>query len=291
MTHTTSAPPVFDPQRIRPLTEAQLWQLMQFLSDDRVKQLKGMSYVEAWDVKATLTRVFGFGGFSTQILSEELIHREQVPQRNDNTKMNFRVAYRITMRLIIPQLGAFWDEAAVGTSSQPDPGEALDMAVKSAASDALKRCATLLGTQFGLSLYNDGATQDVVRNIVAPGQEWRNGSRVDPLTGRPLQRQATDQVVQTEVRQLAAGESVAHLRGEGVTEEQHAANVDLLNQALSAKKKQQEHRAGYDVPVVLDPSIDTAPDKRGLIDGGPEPTDPEYGGSYGKSEGMAYDNA
>jgi hypothetical protein len=257
MTHTPIAPPVFDPDRIAPLADMQLKTLMTDLADNRVKALRGMSYVEAFDVKATLTRVFGFGGFSTQILSEELIHREQVPQRNDASKHNFRVAYRITMRLIIPQLGAFWDEAAVGSSSQPDPGEALDMAVKSAASDALKRCATLLGTQFGLSLYNDGSQQDVIKNIVAPGQEWRNGSRVDPLTGQPLQRQATQQVQQTPV---TAGQSVAHLRGEGVTEEQHADNMDLLNQALSAKKKQQEMRepSGPDVPLYADTSLEPA---------------------------------
>ena len=36
------------------------------------------------------------------------------------------------------------------------------MAVKTAESDALKRAAINLGTQFGLSLYADGATRDVV---------------------------------------------------------------------------------------------------------------------------------
>ena len=171
MTHTPSAPPVFDPARIKPLTEAQLWQLMQFLSDDRVKQLKGMSYVEAWDVKATLTRVFGFGGFSTQILNGSLIHKEQVPQARDANKMNWSVAYECTMRLIVPQLGAYWDETAVGSSAQPVIGEALDMATKSASSDALKRCATMLGTQFGLGLYDDGNQMEIIRRIVAPGQE------------------------------------------------------------------------------------------------------------------------
>jgi hypothetical protein len=75
---------------------------------------------------------------------------------------------------------------------------------------------------------------------------------------------------------------VDHLRPNGVTEEQHAANKELLNQALSAKKKQQEHRGGYDVPVALDPTIDAAPDKRGVIDNDPDadlhaPMDPSEG--------------
>ena len=36
------------------------------------------------------------------------------------------------------------------------------MAVKTAESDALKRAAINLGTQFGLSLYNNGSLKDVV---------------------------------------------------------------------------------------------------------------------------------
>jgi hypothetical protein len=36
------------------------------------------------------------------------------------------------------------------------------MAIKTAESDALKRAAINLGTQFGLSLYNNGSLRDVV---------------------------------------------------------------------------------------------------------------------------------
>jgi hypothetical protein len=36
------------------------------------------------------------------------------------------------------------------------------MAIKTAESDALKRAAINLGTQFGLSLYNNGSMRDVV---------------------------------------------------------------------------------------------------------------------------------
>jgi len=159
MTHT---PPIFDPQRIKPLTNAQLWQLMQALPDHRVKELKGLSYVEAWDVKATLTRVFGFGGFSTEILSEQIMFEEQVP-RSSGSGTNWSIGYKVSLRLIIPQLGAYWDEAAVGSNSQGSRAEATDNAVKGATSDALKRCATMLGTQFGLSLYDKGNQNEIIR--------------------------------------------------------------------------------------------------------------------------------
>lgn len=253
MTHT--APAAFADTQIYPLTNAQLWQLMQGLSNDRVKNLKGLSYVEAWDVKATLTRVFGFGGFSTEILAQELVHKEQVPQSRDANKMNWSVAYSVTLRLYIHQLGAYYDESAVGSSSQPVIGEALDMAIKSASSDALKRCATLLGTQFGLSLYDSGNQAEVIKTIVAPGQEWHRGARVDKSAKQTAE---TMGAIVDGQRPASAGESVQHLRPEGVSDEEHRQNMANLNNALGVQVKRQQERqaADGDVPMALDPSLD-----------------------------------
>ena len=66
---------------------------------------------------------------------------------------------------------ARYTESAVGSTSGPANmiGEHHDNAIKTAASDALKRCAINLGTQFGLSLYNDGSRNDVVKmTLVKP---------------------------------------------------------------------------------------------------------------------------
>jgi hypothetical protein len=61
-----------------------------------------------------------------------------------------------------------YTESAIGSTSGPASmvGEHHDNAIKTAASDALKRCAINLGTQFGLSLYDDGSTRDVVKNTL-----------------------------------------------------------------------------------------------------------------------------
>jgi recombination DNA repair RAD52 pathway protein len=250
MTHTPA--PTFDVDRIQPLTNAQQWQLMQSLPNERVKQLKGMSYVEAWDVKATLTRVFGFGGFSTQILHEELMFAEQVA-RSGGSGTNWSVGYKVSLRLIIPQLGVFFDEAAVGSNSQGSRAEATDNAVKGATSDALKRCATMLGTQFGLSLYDNGNQQEVIKTIVAPGQEWIRGAR-------PVKKGEQQEEPRQQERPASAAASVEHLRGEGVDDAAHAQNMEHLNNALSAQVKRQRERSGPDVPGVLDTSLDGDPD-------------------------------
>lgn len=159
-----------------PLTQRQIAALTAALNPARVASRQqgrqGLSYLEAWDVKATLIKVFGFGGFSSELLESELVRATEVPQSNGNGKTNWKITYRARVRLTIHQTGAVYTEDAIADSSQPDFTESADMALKSAESDALKRAAIFLGTQFGLSLYNAGSTNDVVKVVLAPGQEW-----------------------------------------------------------------------------------------------------------------------
>lgn len=133
-----------------------------------------LSYVEAWDVKRTLIRIFGFGGFSAEVTDNqfrwESMTVKKVKEKQDDKwveveKELWEVAYQATVRLTIHDPEAVYTESAVG-SAMGSRAEAHDNAIKNAASDALKRAAIYLGTQFGLSLYNNGATQDVVRRTL-----------------------------------------------------------------------------------------------------------------------------
>lgn len=272
MTHT----PTPTVHRISPLTDLQLKQLMNDLRGDRIATRKqggsNLSYLETWDVKATLIRVFGFGGFSAEAdLCDVVKIENNVPKTKGYGKdkvelpieftpdgqikfgtANFRVTARVRVKLTIHQLGAVYTEWAASSQTGPDLGEVTDFAIKTAESDALKRAAIYLGTQFGLSLYNDGATQDVVKAVLAPEQAWNRGTRVDPVTFKPLG--APEQPAE---RPASAGESVAHLRPEGVSDEEHQRNMAHLNNALSAQiAKKQEREAGPDTPLYRDPTLD-----------------------------------
>jgi len=248
-----------------PLTDGQLKQLMTDLHPARVESKQGMSYLAAWDVKATLIRIFGFGGFSSELIASEIIKAEQVAQANNKDKTNWAITAKATVRLTIPQLGAVYTEAAIAGSKQPDFTESADMALKSAESDALKRAAIFLGTQFGLSLYNNGATKEVISTVLAPGQEYYRGVRAG---GQQQQEQQQE-------RPASAGESVAHLRPEGVTDEEHAQRMAHLDNALSAassKPREQraaeyQHRAGDDVPAALDPTYDERIANEAILEG------------------------
>lgn len=169
------------------LTKDQLAALMANLSPNRIKTRRQggsqLSYLEAYDVKATLIRAFGFGGFSADVIDTQILNTERdIPKRDGGTTA-FRVTAMSTVRLTIHGtestsedggliLGrdATYTETAVASQAGADPGEVADFAVKTAESDALKRCATYLGTQFGLSLYDSGSTQDVVRVVLEPSQ-------------------------------------------------------------------------------------------------------------------------
>lgn len=129
----------------------------------RKVQSRSLSYLEAWDVRAHLIRIFGFGGFS--VVADEAECVAHLSEQGAS-KRNHLVSWKVRVTLVIPALNAEYTEYAVGSANLPDLGEAHDMAIKTAESDALKRAAINLGTQFGLSLYNDGSRSDVVRVIL-----------------------------------------------------------------------------------------------------------------------------
>lgn len=164
------------------LTERQVDTLLRRLNSTRVatRQQSGktLSYMEAWEIKRTLIRVFGFAGFDSEVISEELIGQFPYTGSGTNSPAMLEIVYRARVRLTIKdQWGrpiAVYTEGAVGSATvrqdSAAKGDAHDNALKSAASDALKRCAINLGTQFGLSLYDNGSRDDVVGFTIVNGR-------------------------------------------------------------------------------------------------------------------------
>lgn len=195
------------------LTGAQILQLLKHLTDDRVSHRSQgkttLSYVEAWDIKRTLIRIFGFANFSADVI-EAKVHKvieEDRPVMNwDNgrptgpkmvngvpeMKHYFTVLAQCTVRLEILATGATYTESAAASQTGPDIGEVTDFAIKTAESDALKRAAIYLGTQFGLSLYNDGALADVVLTVLEPGQKQALEVEIKERAQRAAERAAQD---------------------------------------------------------------------------------------------------
>lgn len=144
------------------LNDAQHKQLYKDINPKRVFKKDGRSHVAAWEIRAHLSRIFGIGGWSADLTNLELLYEEETKTKQG--KPAYRVAYRATVRLTIHAINCTYTGAAVGEGTMPDfkRGDTHDFAIKTAESQALKRCAMNLGTQFGLSLYNEGKTNDLV---------------------------------------------------------------------------------------------------------------------------------
>lgn len=166
-----------------PLTKPQLEQLLRPLNPARIAHRSQggtqLSYLEAWDIRASLTRIFGFGNWSSEVLESEVLRIDVIPASTAGRKDQWRVLAKATVRLTIHQTGAVYTETAAQSQSLPDIGEATDMALKTVESDALKRVAINLGTQFGLSLYNNGETADVIRVVLDPIQQATLAEKVE----------------------------------------------------------------------------------------------------------------
>ncbi|MBE4790318.1 Rad52/Rad22 family DNA repair protein [Streptomyces caniscabiei] len=197
------------------LSPAQIGLLLRGIDPMRVgKDGKGFAHVEAWDIRRHLIRVFGFGGHDTDMLEATLISetsemrrkRGQNGQEYGDPYEAWTVIYRVAVRLTVKVDGvvlAQWHGVATGdAANQPSRADAHDLALKTADSQALKRAATNLGDQFGLSLYNKGRLDPVVQGSYAylkpkaeqADQEFKD-DKVEPEPDVAAARGEADQAV------------------------------------------------------------------------------------------------
>jgi hypothetical protein len=149
------------------LTETQMGQLLRPLNARRVHQSQGQTHMEAYDIRAHLNRIFGFGRWSGDVIEMTLVAENygKSNKGNDAVTVVYRAGYRLTIRATDGELLATYTEYASGDAPNFPLfkiGDAHDFAMKTAESQALKRAAINLGDQFGLSLYNKGSLGPLV---------------------------------------------------------------------------------------------------------------------------------
>lgn len=161
------------------LSDAQVDVLLAPIKGHRVnKDGKGFSHVEAYEIRAHLNRIFGFARWSAEVVEQALVFETLGADDDPNPRARgkWTVCYRSLVTLAIdapdgrPQgarhLATYTEGATGDATNMPSRADAHDMALKTSASQALKRCAANLGDQFGLGLYNKGSLQPLVRTIV-----------------------------------------------------------------------------------------------------------------------------
>jgi recombination DNA repair RAD52 pathway protein len=160
--------------------EKQTQQLLKPIVPARVlRDGKGNSHVSQQDITAHLIRVFGFGGFDTQVLDVQCVFERQtvkISKGKDKPDPNrYDVCYRALVRLAVKnaagEVVAHYEDGSTATAENQTLGDAHDLAYKSAISLSKKRCAINLGDQFGLSLYNKGQMTALVKGTIVNHDE------------------------------------------------------------------------------------------------------------------------
>lgn len=146
----------------------QVTQLLRPVHEKRVIKSQGHSHLAQQDVRAHLIRMFGFGNFDIEVKSISPIFEEA--RLDDKTGLpngKWDICYEALVRLTIRDAQGneicHYEDVSAATAQNQKRGEAHGLARKSAVSYAIKRCATNLGDQFGLSLYNNGQETALVK--------------------------------------------------------------------------------------------------------------------------------
>ena len=165
------------------LTQKQRDTLLAPVKADRVRRdNNGMSYLEGYEVVAHLNRLFGFEGWDKYVQDLKLVFEDS---QDKNGRTGWYACYSCIVRLVIRDPGQnvmmVKEDAGTGEAqNQPQRAAAHDLAIKTAVTDALKRCAKDLGDQFGLSLYRKGSTDALVK-VVIPYDDASGGGGRLPL--------------------------------------------------------------------------------------------------------------
>jgi DNA recombination protein Rad52 len=134
-------------------TATQVRQLKAKLDPKHVKTrtLGGVTlhYVEGWHVVAEANRIFGFEGWDRETLSIACVS-------NTKERGEYVVAYTTKVRVTV-RAGdtlVMREGSGTGEAKSLSPGQAHDLALKSAETDATKRALASFGNVFGLALYD-----------------------------------------------------------------------------------------------------------------------------------------
>jgi hypothetical protein len=159
------------------LTKAQVARLSKAIDPSHVESKQGLSYMAQHEVRAELTRIFGYGNWDTQVESMDLLYETQLNQGDPqypakgNGKPYWVVCYRASVRMNIrdyqgKHVASFLEYHAEENAPLPNRGEAHAMAITSVESYAMRRAAIGLGDRLGLGLYDGGKILPLVKGTL-----------------------------------------------------------------------------------------------------------------------------
>jgi len=117
-------------------------------------------YLEGWFVIAEANRIFGFDGWSYEVLEANCVAQHPRAIGRDK-KDGWGVTYTSKVRVVVS--GVTREDYGAGHGYDVDAGLAHESAIKEAVTDSLKRVLRTFGNPFGLALYDK--TRANVENV------------------------------------------------------------------------------------------------------------------------------
>ena len=228
------------------LSPTQVETLLRPLKQHRVEHRRQagqeLSYLAQQDVRAHANRIFGFCRWSAEVLSTTLLFEEQnekTDERSGEIKTRWYVGWQAIVKVTVHAPDgtylATYTEAAVGGNTQPQRHEAHDMSLKTAVSDAIKRCFTNLGDQYGLSLYNQGSLRPIVQQTLVLPEDWPEDATSN---GQPEEESRTEAAANPATPTEPGVDPHLTWTGvsDGASDDEIAKAEDFIKHALAGKK-------------------------------------------------------
>ena len=150
-----SLPPAVTTKLADPLDEG-------LVSHRRGRRGRSFAYLEGRVAIEQANRVFGYGGWGHELVGEVVLREgESVDQETGEAKP-WR-AYAATVRVTVPGSPSRTDVGFQAVAEETVEGH--ETAWKGSVTDALKRALRSYGSQFGNSLYGDGAAGDLAPSL------------------------------------------------------------------------------------------------------------------------------
>ena len=108
-----------------------------------------INYVEGWHVIAEANRIFGYDAWDRRTFSTQCVWSGSMRQHH-------AAAYTARVRIVVRagDIAITREGCGSGEAKASTPGEAHELALKAAETDATKRALATFGNPFGLALYD-----------------------------------------------------------------------------------------------------------------------------------------
>jgi len=110
---------------------------------------RSVDYIEGWFAITQANAIFGFAGWD-----REMTHFERIYERTRGDLTSCAYTARVRIRVRAGRATIVREGSGCGSATANSSGEAHDMALKAAETDATKRALATFGNAFGLGLYD-----------------------------------------------------------------------------------------------------------------------------------------